>query len=511
VQEALRLVFRKFRALGSVRQLLLWMRQEKITLPATSYRDGKIFWKLPIYSSLHAIITNPFYAGAYAYGRTGDRTRVVGDRARKTRGHAKSIDQWAVLIRDHHPGYISWEQYERNQKTLTDNAHMKQRMSPRAARGGRGLLGALLRCRRCGRMLQVAYTGPQSSVVRYSCRSANINHGERMCISFGGLRVDEAVARVILDALSSHAINAALEAAERVSRQQNDQQHAVSLELEQARYEVRLATRRYEAVDSDNRLVAAELEARWNAGLVRVRDLEARLRELQETRPTAMLVDRTALLALADSLPAVWNSPAADMRLKQRIVRVLVHEVVADVDDERDEIVLVVHWVGGQHTEVRVPKVKTGHHRRVTSEQASEVVRRMAGRWPDEQIAATLNRLGLRTGVGNTWNELRVYSVRHRLKLPAYDPATAAPRAMLTLGEAARALGVHESLVRRMIRDGLIAATQVVPSAPYEIDPDALTAKCVQRAVRAARHAGRDKRQRAADRCSLPLPGIDDR
>jgi DNA invertase Pin-like site-specific DNA recombinase len=511
VQESIRLVFRKFRELGSVRQVLLWMREQKVQLPARTYGSPMraAVWKLPVYNTVHSVISNPFYAGAYAFGRTGARTRIVGDRARRTDGHVKPIEQWMVLIHDHHPGYISWQKFQNNQQTLADNAHMKKRMAPKAGRGGRALLSGLLRCRRCGRMLHVTYVGLGGRGVRYSCRGAHVNHGQATCISFGGLRADETIARAIVEAVSPHAVQAALEAAERTARMHTDQQRAVTLELEQARYQGRLAARRYETVDPDNRLVASELEARWNAALARVHELEARLSELSLGEPASPHIDRSSLLALADCLPTVWNSPAADMRLKQRIVRLLVREVIADVDQARSEIVLTVHWHGGQHTEYRATKNKTGQHRHATSEQAVDIVRRMAGRWPDEQIAATLNRIGLHTGSGNTWNEMRVYTLRHRLQLPAYDAALRAAQQTLTLGEAARELGVSETVVRKLIQRGQLQAAQVARCAPYEIDAELLKSESLQRAVRAARRLGRGTRQHADDRRALALPGLD--
>lgn len=510
VREAIELVFRRYQTLGSVRQLLLWMREEKLSVPTTVGHNGPIVWKLPVYNSLHHMITNPCYAGIYAYGKTGDRTRLVEGSARKTHGHQKTRSQWAVLIRDHHPGYISWEQYERNQKTLADNAHMMMKGRAKAARGGRGLLGALLRCRRCGRMMQVAYQGSGATVVRYSCRGANINHGAPMCLAFGGLRADEAVAGAVLDALAPRAIDAAIEASRRALHEGAEQKQALALELEQARYQARLASRRHEAVDAENRLVAAELEARWNAALTRVTELESRLADLDKADPAAPVIDRDRLLSLSKDLHGVWNSPDADMRMKQRIVRVLIEEIVADVHDATREIVLVIHWVGGRHTEVRTRKFRTGEHRRAAEDKAIDVVRGMATRWPDEEIAATLNRLGFRTGTGNTWNARRVYAIRYRLQLPSVSVAEqqGTSRQTLTLGEAARALGVHDSRVRRMIREGLLQATQVVPCAPYEIAPEELQRDEVKRAARQTQIAGREKKQRAADRATLPLPGI---
>jgi Recombinase zinc beta ribbon domain len=305
---------------------------------------------------------------------------------------------------------------------LGDNAHMKSRMEPKAGRGGRSLLAGLLRCRRCGRMLHVAYSGTNGNVPRYHCRGAQINHGEDWCISFGGLGADRAVASEILKAVEGSAVEAALEAATRVAEQQQQRRHAWSLELEQARYEAHLAARRYEAVDPDNRLVAAELEARWNAALQTVAELEARLRKDELSNETARIPDKDTLRNLAHDLAAVWNLPNTDMRLKQRIVRILIAEIVADVDQANQQIVLLIHWVGGQHSELHIKKNATGKHSGCTSLEAIEIIRRMAGKFPDDQIASTLNRLSLRTGKGNTWREGNVRTVRSYHQLPAFTP-----------------------------------------------------------------------------------------
>jgi hypothetical protein len=164
----------------------------------------------------------------------------------------------------------------------------------------------------------------------------------------------------ILKAVEGNAVEAALEAATRVAEQQQQRRHAWSLELEQARYEAHLAARRYEAVDPDNRLVAAELEARWNTGLQAVGDLELRLRKDEVSNQVARIPDKETLQNLVHDLAAVWNLPTTDMRLKQRIVRILVAEIVADVDQENQQIVLLIHWTGDQHSELRINKNATG-------------------------------------------------------------------------------------------------------------------------------------------------------
>jgi len=483
VQQAIQLAFSKMTELGSVRQALHWFRQQNVCLPALPRDPGDppMVWKLPVYRSLWSILTNPVYAGAYAFGRREVRIKIVDGRARRSKGHLKPRSTWTVLIPDHHPGYVSWEQYERNQAMLASNTHMKSDGNAKAGRGGRALLSGILRCRRCGRMLHVSYTGKEHVVPRYDCNDAHIHHSESRCLSFGGLWVDEAVAKELLHAIEGNAVEAALAAAEQMEQQRQELRRSLELELEQARYESRLAARRYEAVDPDQRLVAAELEARWNSALRKTRELEDKLRDFDLGINTVRVPSKELLLSLAQDLPAIWNSPSADMRLKQRIVRILVEEVVADVDEGSREIVLLIHWAGGRHSELRVKKRALGQHRWSTSLEAIEVVRQMAGKFTDELIAATLNRLGLRTGIGNTWNKQRVYSLRQYQKFPGFDPDHA--RAMITLKEAAERLHVSAASVRRMIAEKKLPATQVVECAPWEIPAEALESELVRKAV----------------------------
>ena len=309
VQQAIELVFRKITELGSVRRVLLWFAEEKICLPAFPRDPGerKMIWKLPVYSNIRAILANPIYAGAYAFGKTETRTHIVSGRARKTAGHPKPQREWMVLIRDHHLGYVSWEEYERNQAMIAANRHMQSSGEPKAGRGGRALLSGFLRCRRCGRMLQVSYIGARAAVIHYQCTGAHKQRGEDRCIAFGGLRVDAAVANQVLDAVSGNAIEAALEAADQMQEQRQQLRKSITLEVEQARYEARLAGRRYEAVDPDQRLVAAELEARWNAALQKTQELEDKLREFDEEIQSRPTPNKQVLLSLAQDLPAIWN------------------------------------------------------------------------------------------------------------------------------------------------------------------------------------------------------------
>jgi DNA invertase Pin-like site-specific DNA recombinase len=485
VQQAIELVFRKMTELGSVRQVLRWFREESVLLPAFPHglEEGKMIWKLPGYASLHSMLTNPVYAGAYCYGKTETRIKIVEGRARKSAGHRKPQSGWKVFIMDHHPGYLSWEEYERNQSMIAANAHINSGAGPKAGRGGAALLSGLLRCRRCGRMIHVFYPG---TVIRYVCNAGRAQYGESTCVSFGGLRVDAAVSNEVLQAVSGNALQAALEAAEQMQQKRQDLRKAIELELEQARYEARLAARRYESVDPDQRLVAAELEARWNTALQKTKELESKLQEFDDQSQSAPPPNKEVLLSLAQDLPALWNSPSTDKRLKQRIVRILIREIVADVDDKSREVVLVIHWAGGRHSELRVKKSESGRSRRCTDPEAIEVLRQMAGKFSDQQIAATLNRLRLRTGVGNSWNGMRVRSARSYYQLPAFAPNHQPGE--VTLQVAARRLNVSQSIVRRMIEEKILPARQVVLCAPWQIPVEALESETIRKEATNIKH-----------------------
>jgi len=496
VQQTLSRVFSKMIELGSVRQVLLWFRGEGMQLPRRiqDQPGGRTIWGPAIYSALLKMLANPLYGGAYAFGKTKARTSVKEGRARKTVGHHKPRSEWTVLLMDHHPGYISWEQYERNQARMAANVHMKSGAEPKAGRGGRALLTGLLRCRRCGRMLYVTYSGRRAMVLRYQCKGAHMRDGGERCLSFSGMRVDQGVSDEILRAIGGNAVEAAVEAAEKMKQHAEEQRRSVELEWEQARYQAKLSARRYEAVDPDNRLVAAELEVRWNAALKKARELEDRLRDFDGGTKRPAIPDKEILLSLAQDLPAVWNAASSETGLKQRIVRILVEEVVADVDEEKQEIVLLIHWAGGRHSELRVNKNGTGHHGRSTGLEAIEVIGRMCGRFADGEIAATLNRLGLRTGAGNSWNAQRVYALRRNHDLPN-NPVSLTENSVVTLQEAADRLRVSPSRIRRMIEQRLLPATQVIACAPWEIPIEALNAPTVQQALNSTQTRARPRTQ----------------
>lgn len=505
VQQAIRTVFRLFDRLGSARQVLLHMRNDGLLFPRPE--DGRqltrklLGWRLPVYRNIISVLQNPVYAGAYAYGRSEPRTILIEGRLQKTYGHERPMDAWTVLLRDHHAGYITWEQFEKNQTRLQQNAFRKAAGNAKSGRGGRALLTSLLRCRRCGRMLQVTYSGAGAGLPRYTCKLGNAMHGLEPCINFGATRPDVAVARALLDVVQPLAIEAAIMAEEQASLRERERGQALELERQQAEYEARRAQRRYESVDSDNRLVAAELEARWNAALARLHDCEARLVAAQ-SQPTTE-PPREMLRSLASDLEAAWNSATTAMRTKQQLVRTLVQEIVVDVDETSREVVLVIHWRGGHHSELRVRKPMSGEHTKRASPEADTVIRDMATKWNDEHIAATLNRMGSKTGQGMTWNASRVSSYRRKHDIVGYESAVKDGKCF-TMSEAATQLEVTPHEIRRLIKSGILPARQVIEDAPWQIMAADLERPEVQQALRSR---GKRPRRKSAGNRTLRIPG----
>ena len=378
--------------------------------------------------------------------------------------HGKPFEEWEVILKDHHEGYIDWAEFERNQKQLAANAYGKIG-GAKSGRGGRALLAGLLTCGRCGRRLVVSYSGRAPGQTVYRCDRPNLMLGAPRCLTFGGARIEAAMARELLRAVEPMAIEAALEAERMHMESQTEQRRILELELQQARYEASLAERRYAACDPDNRLIAAQLEKSWESALRRVEACQTRL----EAKSTANSVpDATDFAALADDLNAAWNAPSVTMRARQQLLRALVIDIIADVDETARDVLLIIHWRGGQHSQLRVRKPKSGEHGCRTSDEALAVIRSMAARWSDEHIAASLNRMGMRTGQGKTWTAHRVSSLRRVRGIHAYRSAEKNGE-WLTMTDAAKSLGVTNHAIRRAIKDGILPAEQVVPDAPYQI------------------------------------------
>jgi hypothetical protein len=259
----------------------------------------------------------------------------------------------------------AWAEYERNQALLAGNAYGGVG-DTKSGRGGRALLAGLICCARCGRRLSVFYTGRYPRPV-YRCEQPNVQLGQRRCLTVAGKRIDETIAVEMLRAVTPMAIEAAEEAERMLRDEDQDRRRIAELELQQAQYDASLAERRYGACDPDNRLIAAQLEKAWETALERVERCRERLDRMQTPGAGDVRPDFTGL---ADDLSAARKALRTTMRTRQRLVRVLITEIVVDIDAAAGEIVLVNHWKGGQHSELRVRKPRTGEHGCSTPDQA---------------------------------------------------------------------------------------------------------------------------------------------
>jgi excisionase family DNA binding protein len=369
-----------------------------------------------------------------------------------------------VLILDHHEGYINWDVYQSNQTMIAHNDNARGDAVRGAVKHGGALLAGLLRCGHCGAKLLAQYPGPR--VIRYQCSGYVLHRDQACCVMFGGLRADRLVSEQLLQCLTPFGVEAAIEAIETVQGASDERIRQKVLALEHARYEATHARRQYDAVDPANRLVAAELERRWNQALTTEAQLEAELATLQPSRELPLTDEqKRELLAFARDLPRLWDYPHSAPEHKKRLLRIALKEIIATCEGET--IRLVLHWQGGDHTQVEFEKIRTGRHRYVTDNDLVEIVRLLARIETDARIASILNRNQRRTAHGQSWTAKNICSLRSNHAISVYREGERQARGEISVSEAAVVLGVAETTVLRLIRVKQLPATQACASAPW--------------------------------------------
>lgn len=469
IQDAMQLMFTKFRETWSIRQTFKWFRDQGVELPVTHAQGGKnvVRFQVPRQTFIADVLHNPFYAGAYAWGRHPVEVVWRDGRVHKRRLPVLPPEQARVFLRDHHEGYIEWATFEEHQRMIRRNDFRGPAdETAGVARAGKGLLTGLLRCGRCGRKLQVRYWGKAGTSARYLCAGDFAAAGGRYCLGFGGATVDRRFAEELLRVLSPLGIRASLEALDRLTTAEDDHRRALQRQIQQLDYEAARAFEQYTAVDARNRLVAAELERRWNGHLEELARVRAQAATLDDQRAPLTREDREACRAFGERFADVWQHAACPIELKKQIIRSVVNEIVVD-ERPIGHLTFLVHWNGGSHTTFAMAKVSpTAVHR--TADADLEVIRKMAPRYGDDAIARVLNKLGRRTGKGKPWHVTAVKTARRNHGIEGCAQSIVDPD-VLSLNGAARYTRTSDTTIKRLVEAGLLPMRQVVPFAPWEI------------------------------------------
>jgi DNA invertase Pin-like site-specific DNA recombinase len=471
VVAAIRNVFSRFAETGSARRVWLWFRSEGLTFPLQMHQRAEVRWVEASYTAIHHVLTNPVYAGAYAYGKTRQETTLDASGARRKRIRRLPRSEWQVLIPEHHEGFIDWHTYEANQDRMAQNTRPGPHKAGGAVREGSALLQGLASCGHCGRRLHTHYRG-RTSAPGYHCPGKVLVEGRGVyCLNVGGIQIDEAVTRAFLAALEPAKLGATLAAAERLEADRETTLKQWRLGVERARYEASRAERRYRAVDPDNRLVAHGLEREWEENLAALEVAKAELARRERERPRILSQEeRDRLLALGPDLAAVWHAATTAPRDRKELLHTLIEEVIVTVERDKAAAQLTLRWKGGAFTaiDLALPRSRPATIR--TDEDTIALVRRLASHCPDAVIAGILNRQRRTTARGHRFDANRVGNLRRHWRIPCFEPsAQRTDGELMTIQQAAIVLGVAPSTIHRLLNDGFIAGEQLTPGAPWRI------------------------------------------
>lgn len=469
VRHAIERVFCLWRRLGSARQVGMELVAEGQRLPRRTVGQRRIRWARASYGAVHDFLTNPAYAGAFVFGRTRTEKRL--DQGGRVRAKVVElpVEQWSVCIPNHHPGYVSWDEYLETRERLRANVRPRGEGGG-AAREGSALLQGLLRCGRCGRRMQVGYSGAGGQVPRYACvRGRDLHATGQACQSLGGGRLDRAVAEAFLEAVTPAGIAATAGAIRELEDQHAERLAGQRLTVERAEFEVERARRQFDACEPEHRLVARTLERALEGALAVAERERGKLARLEQARPAPLTeAERQALARLARDLPHLWGAETTSNRDRKQLLRTLISEVVVTVNGPERRADVELSWEGGAQTELQLRLNRRGPESRRIADDTLALIRRLAQHHPDRQIAQILSRQGRLTGAGLPFTEARVKAARQRAGIPAAPPADPDSE-LLTIERAAVELEVSTATVRRWLRDGLLAGEQATSGAPWRI------------------------------------------
>jgi hypothetical protein len=391
------------------------------------------------------------------------------------------MSEWKVVLKEHHPGYITWEQFEENQCRLQENTLMRPNGEASAVlRDGRGLLQGLIRCGVCGRRMSASYpTGEKA--VRYNCwQRREMVGGQGVCQSIGGTRIERAVVERFLEAVEPASMEITIAALDELDKGEDAVLQQLEDQLKEAQYQAERAQRQYDAVEPENRKVARTLETAWNERLAQVAEVEARIERHRGNRPPPLSeAERKRVLQLGVDVRAVWEASTTTSRDKKQILRAAFEAVFVRVDREAHKAHVTVTWQGGATTELEVQMPRIGQNSIFDDAELVEDVRKMAASMTDKQIARALRARRVRTASGLPFSVERVKAFRIRHGIAACRPEpVSGDEPVYMAREVADELGVSLPTVLRWLKEGFIAGEQVAPYAPWQIRlPDSVRLK----------------------------------
>jgi len=425
VRERLDHVFDAFRRHGVVRAVVRDLKEQGLELPARMTAKegyGSLVWKAPTLSAVIRILHNPAYAGAYVYGRWEYLSERRSPKTGKASAHARSMAQWPVKIPKHHPAYVRWEEFVKNQEKLRENwSHEENRGVPRE---GRALLQGLVYCGVCGRKMSVQdRAAREHRSPSYVCGRGYQDGDEKICQCMTSRPIDAAVVEAFLAAVSPISLRVAMQVLDQVEQDLISQRRQRELQLEQARYEARLAQRQYDAVDPSNRLVAAELERRWNERLERAAQLERTYAQAERDAEWNLTAEeRAAITELSRDLPAIWSAETTTNQERKQLLRMAIESVQLDGIRQAGQVEIQIHWRSGTITSLSVKRTAPGEGSLKTPGEAVSRIHEMAPRRTYAEIAASLNRAGLRSAFGRYFTTQHVGYICRRDGLAKSKP-----------------------------------------------------------------------------------------
>lgn len=462
----LELVFAKVFDIGSVAGLLKYLQEEGVDIPRRGAGDKAVRWVRPYYKAVYDTVTNPIYAGAYVYGKSKAVKLLDPAGNARSRQRRQPMESWDVLIQDHHPAYVSWDDYLRILAMIRKNQPVAADQASQAIREGGALLQGLVRCGRCGRAMRVQYPGKSGNAyAHYVCRGAQ-DQGQPRCQSVGNRRIDEMVAGHFLEEMAPARLNVHLEALRRLAVEKDDVLTQLELDVERARYDAERKGRQFHAVEPENRLVARTLEAQWNEAIRRVGALEERLTQRRDSRSLSLRdVEEREIERLAHDLPGLWSATSTTSKDRKRLLHAAIDEV--QVVKEGREARLKILWKGGAVVEknVALPKIAS----KPKSGDLVDLIRQLAERHTDAQIARVLIRKGMKTPKGLSFNAHRVASLRLNHQIECYRVSNDRDSSTVSVDEAAQRFAVHPATIYLWIRTGLLKADQVTSGAPWAV------------------------------------------